>query len=138
MASDTFDIFRALVARVRCKPNWRFRVIDEDGALRLRITVEHGPNARLPDQRITIHHFFPLPIATYNEASWRRWIFDQCLGVETHEIGEFFMDGDERPFAPLHGPGENPYVVHELRPEIDARTTQDGSVTPHPTEDKPN
>lgn len=54
-----------------------------------------------------------------------------CRGVENHELGEWFRVGKERPFSPLHGPGENPYVVHEFRPDIDARTTQDGSVREH-------
>ena len=35
---------------------------------------------------------------------------------------------EDRPFAPCHGPGEDPYTVHEYRPEVDAFTTQDGSV----------
>jgi hypothetical protein len=76
----------------------------------------------------TVSHFFPVPEATYNEASWRRWIFDRCLSVESHEMGEWFRDGDERPFSPLHGPGEDPYTVHEFRPISDALTTQDGSM----------
>ena len=79
-------------------------------------------------RRFTVQHFRPVPEATYNEASWRRWLFRQCLDIENHEIGEWFRDGDERPFQPLHGPGEDPYTVHEFRPMIDALTTQDGSV----------
>ena len=51
-----------------------------------------------------------------------------CRRVENHELGEWFRIGDERPFAPLHGPGEDPYTVHEYRREADALTTQDGST----------
>ena len=73
-------------------------------------------------------HFFPVPIATYNEKTWRRWIFEMCRRVENHELGEWFRVGGVRPFAPLHGPGEDPYTVHEYRSELDAQTTQDGTV----------
>jgi len=45
-----------------------------------------------------------------------------------HEIGEWLRFGDTRPFLPLHGPGEDPYTVHEYRPVADALTTQDGSM----------
>jgi hypothetical protein len=33
-----------------------------------------------------------------------------------------------RPYAPNHGPGRNPYVVHELGLNIDARTSFRGIV----------
>jgi hypothetical protein len=36
--SDTFDILRKLVSEVEYKPGWRFKIVDEDGALRLVIT----------------------------------------------------------------------------------------------------
>lgn len=68
-------------------------------------------------------------MATYNEKTWRRWIFEMCRRVENHELGEWFRVGEERPFAPMHGPGENPYDVHEFRDEMDARVMQDGSIT---------
>lgn len=123
---NTFDILRELVAKAQCKPGWRFHLVDEDGALRLRISVT-GPDARSTGD-ITVSHFFPVPTATYNEKTWRRWMFEQCRRLENHELGEFFMIGDDRPFAPLHGPGEDPYAVHEFRDVVDAMTTQDGSI----------
>ena len=129
MADNTHDILAALVAKVQCKPGWSFRLQDEDGALRLVIRVR-GYDSAHPDDLLpmTVDHFHPVPTATYNERTWRRWIFEQCRRVENHELGEWFRDGDERPFAPLHGPGENPYDVHEFRPIEDALTTQDGSL----------
>jgi len=126
MAADTFEVLGLLVSKAQCKPGWHFRLIDEEGALRLRIAVT-GPDSQAPGD-ITIHHYFPVPTATYNEKTWRRWLFERCRGVENHELGEFFRIGDERPFAPLHGPGEDPYAVHEFRPEVDANTRQDGMV----------
>lgn len=127
--TDTHDILRSLVERVRCKPKWSFRLKDEDGALRLVITVSgfdsSKPNDLMP---MTVSHFFPVPMATYNEKSWQRWIFEQCRGVENHELGEWFRVDSEWPFAPLHGPGEIPYLVREFRPPEDALMTQDGSL----------
>lgn len=126
----THDILSDLISRVRCKPGWRFAFyIEENGAKRLIITVA-GIDARYSDsqQPIAVRHFFPIPDATYNEKTWRRWLFERCRGVENHELGEWFVIDGERPFAPLHGPGEDPYIVHEFRPEIDARIVQDGSI----------
>ena len=129
MADDTHDVLRALVAQARCKPGWRFSLKDEAGALRLVIQVI-GYDSSLPDEGVplTVNHYFPVPTATYNEKSWRRWMFERCRGVENHELGEWFRIGSERPFEPCHGPGEDPYTVHEYRPPADALTTQDGSM----------
>lgn len=126
---NTHSLVFAIVNTVRCKPGWSFRLMEEDHNLRLVITVE-GLDSRRPSSRqmIAVSHYFPVPEATYNYRAWRRWVFECCRGVENHELGEWFRVGTERPFLPLHGPGENPYFVHEFRDEIDARTTQDGSV----------
>ena len=127
MDENTFDILRSLVKRTRCKPNWLFKLEDREGVLRLCIIVV-GPDSRIEGEEIQVSHFFPVPIATYNEKTWRRWMFECCRRLENHELGEFFMVDGERPFAPLHGPGEDPYTVHEFRDEVDARTRQDGAV----------
>jgi hypothetical protein len=123
----TFDILRALIAKTTCKPGWGFRLVTEDDALRLVITVT-GPNADNPIEGITIRHYFPVPSASYNEMTWRRWMFERCRGVENHELGEWFKVDGERPYAPLHGPGEDPYTIHEFRDDVDRRTTQNGSI----------
>ena len=127
MAENTFEILSRLVSRLQCKPGWKFHLLDEDGALRLTIEVP-GQDSYNPHRPLTVVHFFPVPITTYNEKSWCRWLFEMCRRLENHELGEWFKVGDARPFAPLHGPGEDPYTVHEYRNEIDARVLQDGSV----------
>jgi hypothetical protein len=128
MPDNTHDILAALVSKATCKPGWKFDLVREaDGAVRLAITVP-GPDSYDPEYKLTVRHFFPVPDATYNEKTWRRWIFERCRGVENHELGEWFKIDGHRPFAPLHGPGEDPYTVHEFRDEIDARTVQNGSV----------
>ncbi len=133
MAKDTFDILARLVAEAKCKPGWSFRLVDEDGAKRLFITIK-GVNNYDHSEPLTINHVHPVPITTYNEKSWRRWIFEQCLRTMNHEIGESLRFGVEelRPFAPMHGPGEDPYTVHEIRSEADALTTQSGSLRDGP------
>jgi hypothetical protein len=93
-------------------------------------------------------HFFIVPAATYNRDAWCRWLFDQFVKVETHEAMEHFVirhrtpdgqtsvgteDGqqnfwDERPFAPTHGPGCDPYVVHERTTDRQLRTRFTGEV----------
>lgn len=124
---DTFHILRALVAKVKCKPGWTFRIVEEHGALRMVIQI-NCKDAYAQDNEMLLNHYFPVPITTYNEKSWRRWMFEQCRRLENHELGEFFEIDGERPFAPLHGPGEDPYTVHEVRDEVDALTKQDGSI----------
>ena len=125
--NNTHDLLKELVARTQCKPGWTFALRVEDDALRLVITVA-GVDTYHPENPLRVAHFFPVPTATYNEKSWRRWIFECCRRLENHELGEWFKVGDERPFAPTHGPGENPYDVHEYRDAVDARTLQDGTI----------
>lgn len=135
MSENTFDVLAALVQKTKCKPGWKFQLRDEGGvpfydkpaALRLIITVP-GLDAYNAENEMNVSHVFPVPTATYNEKAWRRWIFERCRGVENHELGEWFKVGDERPFAPLHGPGEDPYTVHEFRDDVDRRTMQSGRI----------
>lgn len=82
-----------------------------------------------------MRHFFPVPVATYDARSWRRWLFDQLLRVELHEACEFFRLEDragtaDRPFAPHHGPGRDPYTVFEVGSELNVRTSFRGTVNP--------
>lgn len=124
---NTHDTLHLLLTKITCKPGWRFKIVHEDDAPRLIITVT-GPDAADPKRTKPINHYFPVPEATYNERSWRRWVFDCCHGVENHELGEWFRVDGERPFAPLHGPGENPYTVQEYRDDVERRTAQNGTV----------
>ena len=124
---DTFPILSGLVEKATCKPGWEFALVTENEALRLVITVP-GRDSYEPHNPLTVRHYFPVPTATYNEKTWRRWIFEMCRRVENHELGEWFKIDGARPFPPLHGPGEDPYTVHEFREEADALTVQDGSL----------
>ena len=133
MAKDTFDILENIVKETKCKPGWSFRLVDEDGAKRLVIRI-NGVNNYDHSEPYTVDHYHPVPITTYNEKSWRRWIFEQCLRTMNHEIGESLRFGTDelRPFAPMHGPGCDPYSVHEVCSIEEALTTQDGSLRKGP------
>jgi hypothetical protein len=133
MPANTHELLAKLLPRIRCKPGWSFRLVDEDGALRLYIRVE-GWDSSSPDKLMpfVVNHVQPVPMTTYNAAAWVRWIFEQCRRVENHELGEWFRLEGYRPFAPLHGPGEDPYTVHEFRSSDDGLTTQDGTMREGP------
>lgn len=124
---DTFDILARVVAEMRGPKHWSFRLHDEDGAKRFVVRIR-GTNNYEPDEPFIVDHFHPVPITTFNEKTWRRWVFDKCRATMNHELGELIRWGEERPFSPLHGPGEDPYVVVEYRAPTDALTTQDGSL----------
>jgi len=127
---NTHHILNEVVAQVKCLPQWSFRMTVDDNKNDCLVIRVGGYDSASPDtlRHYTVDHFFPIPMACFNEASWRRWVFEMCRRVMNHELGEWFRLGDERPFQPLHGPGENPYDVHEFRPASDALVTQDGSV----------
>ncbi len=126
-----------LVGRLRYRPGWTFALSDMErdpadthgaaaGGLTLVIFADvHDTYA--PDWRRPVHHYFPVPAATYNGGSWLRWLLDCVLLVERHEACEWFRLGEavtaERPFARTHGPGENPYVVKELATDEARRTS---------------
>lgn len=133
-APNTFDLLNKIVLETSCKPGWTFFLTnDGEGHAELIIQIQ-GRNNYDHTKPFTVNHVHPVPYTTYNEKSWRRWIFDQCIRTMNHEIGESLRFGpnEERPFAPMHGPGEDPYTVHEWRPESDALTTQDGTLREGP------
>ncbi len=133
MSENTFDLLARIVRETKCKPGWSFRLVDEDGALRLYIKID-GVNNYDHSQRFIVNHVHPVPTTTFNEKSWRRWIFEQCMRTMVHELGESLRFGPDeiRPFVPMHGPGEDPYTLHEWRSEEDALTVQDGSLRAGP------
>lgn len=94
------------------------------------VVTTKGYDTYNPDQgaNYRVSHYFIVPAATYNRAAWMRWLFEQFAKVELHECMENFVVDGERPFAPLHGPGCDPYVVHELATDVERRTRFTGEV----------
>lgn len=75
-----------------------------------------------------VHHYVIVPPATFNRASWQRWLLEQLLLIERHEAAEFFRIDGEQPYAPTHGPGDDPYVIRELTTDEARRTSFRGTV----------
>lgn len=107
-----------LVAGCKYRPGWRVMLDDEDrgngncGGLTLTIWAK-VPDTYNTDRIITIRHLFIVPAATYDYQSWRRWLLDRFLDVEKHECMESFQIDGVRPYAPNHGPGNDPYIIFE-------------------------
>jgi hypothetical protein len=136
----------ALVARVRYRPGWRVWLEsdahrDDDhgrgtaGGTTLVIRADVMDSYH-PENHRPVLHYFIVPAATYNKAAWLRWLFDCFLQVEQHESCEWFglalvsKPGEdmpdtpaawERPFAPNHGPGANPYTIVQYASDEDRR-----------------
>lgn len=146
-------ILADLVARLRYRPGWTFELEDierdhattHSGAARgltfIGITgtrtwtddgmrYEGAMDAYHPEVPRPVYFYFPVPAATYDERSWRRWLFERLLDVERHEAMEHFQIDDERPFSPSHGPGNDPYMIREVGTDLDRRTSFRGAVNP--------
>lgn len=86
------------------------------------VVQRHGPDSYHPESQITVNHYFPVPPATFTEPSWTRWLFDTLGKVDDHERMEDFVIGGERPFAPVHKPGSDPYIVVQVASREDVDT----------------
>jgi hypothetical protein len=133
------DLLDQLVKATSYRPGWKVWLQDmqrdedhgrgESKGLTLVIRTL-GYNSYHPDQGETyrVHHYFIVPAATYDERSWRRWLFEQFCLVERHEAMEYFQIDGVRPYAPSHGPGNDPYMVREVGTDLDQRTRFTGDV----------
>lgn len=105
--------------RVRLRePGWKMLIEEMDrgqGSEGLTLTIlALVPDSRDPDGgAVRIAHLFPVPPASYNERSWRHWLFECYCDVVRHEAAEMFEVDGRLPFAPLHAPGNDPYMVVE-------------------------
>ena len=109
-----------LISRLEYRPGWDFKLHEIDrgqGSKGLTLAIYIGTidTDKLP-LTIPMHvvHYMPVPPAAYNEASWRRWLFEQILLVEQHEASEFFKIDGNKPYQANHGPGYDPYTIREF------------------------
>lgn len=129
-------ILAALVERLEYRKGWRFRLCHHDrgqgseGLTLIIVTLGYDSYNQDSGEHYRVQHFMPVPPAAYNEQSWKRWLLDQCLLVERHECCEFFKIDGKRPYAPHHGPGNDPYIIFDRGTDEDARTMYTGKVNP--------
>ena len=128
------EILKSLVDRLQYRPGWKCRLENRDrgqgsAGLTLIITTQ-GYDSYNPDRGeiYRVNHFMLVPPASFNEKSWRRWLLDQFLLVERHESCEFFKIDGKRPYAPLHGPGNDPYIIFERSTDEEIRTMYTGET----------
>ena len=135
------EILQELVdtCRMGMDGTWTVKLVDlqrdEDhgrgpaGGLTLRI-LTNGFDTYHPEkgQNYRVYHYFPVPAATYDRRSWQRWLFERYLDVWRHEAMESFSIEGERPYAPSHGPGNDPYLVREVGTDEDRRTRFTGEL----------
>lgn len=129
------EILRDLVEKCEYRPGWRINLVNNldrgQGSSGMTIVITtQGYDSYHPDrgEHYRVNHYMPVPPAAYDERSWRRWLFEQFLLVERHEACEFFKIEGKRPYAPHHGPGNDPYIVFEHGTDEDVRTMYTGKV----------
>lgn len=134
-ALDPIEL-RELVDALDYRPGWSFELKDVDrgqGSKGLTLCIHTlGYNSYHPEhgQTYGVVHYMPVPPAAFNRRSWQRWLLEQLILVERHEACEFFVIAGEHPYAPHHGPGNDPYIVFEFGTDEDARTSFRGEVKP--------
>lgn len=127
-------VLAELVEALAYRPGWTFILADIDrgqGSVGLTLDiVTLGYDSYHPErgERYSVHHYMPVPPAAFDRRSWQRWLFEQILLVERHEAMEFFAVDGARPYAPHHGPGNDPYIVFEHGTDLDVRTSFRGEV----------
>lgn len=127
-------ILSELVAQLSYRPGWDFELKNIDrgqGSHGLTLIITSlGYNSYHPEDGETyrVNHFMPVPPAAYDRRSWQRWLLNQLLLVERHECCEFFQIDGERPYAPHHGPGNDPYIIFDHGTDEDVRTSYRGHV----------
>jgi hypothetical protein len=130
------DELEKLVSQFRYRPGWAFKLADIDrgqGSKGLTVIITtRGYDSYHPDRGDTyrVNHYMIVPAAGYDRRSWENWLFEQCQLVEKHECMEFFVIAGERPKAPAHGPGNDPYLVLTHGDETDRRTRFTGELSP--------
>jgi hypothetical protein len=91
----------------------------ESSGLTLCILVT-APDTQHPELLTRVMNYFPVPPATWDARGWRRWLLERCRDVDLHELCEAFTIAGEQPYAPSHGPGNDPYIVREIGTAEDA------------------
>lgn len=129
------DVLFTLVEGLTYKPGWKFALLEDydRGQGSVGLTLDITTNARNsyhPERMVNVHHLMIVPAASYDARSWSRWLLEQIILVERHEACEFFTLPGGKPYAPHHGPGNDPYIIFEHGTDLDVRTNFRGAVNP--------
>lgn len=112
---QTWDLLEAALDTIEytrdAPPHQRFRLIrkDEENYAVLNI-ITANPDSYAPERMRYTRHEFVVPVATYHQEAWVRWVFDRFASIELHEACESFKVNCLRVYAPHHGNGEDPYA----------------------------
>jgi hypothetical protein len=129
------DALAGLVDRLSYRDGWQFLLVNEldrgqgSKGTTLVITVT-TPDSYDASQVITVNHYMPVPPASFDERSWRWWLFQQVSWVEQHERMEFFRIDGKPAYPPAHGPGNDPYLILDYGSDTDRRTSFRGELNP--------
>jgi len=132
---EGLDILRDLLGRLTYRAGWKFELERDlyrgqgSRGTTLVITVT-APNSVRPQDTIEVRHYMLVPPASYNERSWRWWLFQQIGLVEQHERMEFFQLDGKAVYPPAHGPGNDPYLILDYGTSTDRRTSFRGTLNP--------
>lgn len=126
------EALEKLIEKLEYKPRWTFTLEPQD-----RGQGSHGftlcicittPDSYNHERLRSVMHYMPVPPAAYDMRSWRRWLLEQILLVERHEACEFFTLDGKKPYAPHHGPGNDPYIIFDHGTDEDVRTSYKGEI----------
>jgi hypothetical protein len=121
-----------LVDHCALYPGWKVSLKDMDrgqGSIGLTLDITTNTvNSYHPERMVNVHHLFIVPAAAYDFRSWRRWLFERFHDVLFHEAMEIFTINGDKPYAPSHGPGNDPYLLREVGTDLDRRTSFRGAV----------
>lgn len=123
-----------LVRKLDLRPSWHAELDYVDrgqgsAGLTLSIFITE-PDAYHYENLRSVVHLFPVPPAAYDRRSWQRWLLGCTNQVSLHEDMEHFTVDGEKPYAPSHGPGNDPYLIREVGTDLDQRTSFRGEVNP--------
>lgn len=126
------DELSYLVKKCTYRDGWQVWLMEEDrgqDSVGLTLTIQTNTvNSYRHDEPMAVRHLFIVPAASYDRRSWQRWLLERFRDVESHEACEFFTIAGEKPYAPSHGPGNDPYLIREVGTEVDRKTSFRGEL----------
>lgn len=100
LVAQTWDLLEAALGDIRytrdVQPGWkRFELQrDDESNYAVLYIFTHNPNTYRPEEIRHTRHEFVVPVATYHQAAWQRWVFDRIAAIEFHETCESFQVAD--------------------------------------------